>query len=671
MYCSFIRVDADFVRCVQCGQEIGSPNATETIRARCQREHIHPAARMSSGSAERTDPDKGPLRVVMLTPGLQLGGAELWVRTMVTDMDPSRVKWEAVVIAHSHTQIDEKLIRPIAALTRVTGPRPDPGQREFAGLIERYPNRKEAAAAVLRDADVVVCWAIGGCLRELLSDFSGPVVAVSHGVCRWTKADMLRQIANGATHSVAVSSPAASVCPNPTETRVIFNGVNPQRCEPQRSRDAVRADWGCEQDDTVIVGYVGRFGAEKNPSAVAVAVANLPARYRAVLVGEAANPHLEAETHRLIGAIAGPRAKIVPATEQVGDVYAAMDVLVMASPAEGCSLTVIEAWLAGVPLVSTPVGVIRELENRFGQLVFPVPVDPTSEELARAVREAAKAGRTSETVQRAKRVAQEHLTAKRMTENWADFLEEVGRTHPRTNGFHKPPTVSIVVPAWNEAERIEKALRSIMVQSYQDFELIVVDDGSTDNTADVARQVLAGRPRSQVISKPNGGTGSALNLGFERAQGKYLTWWSADCWVYPNWLELLKDCLDRNPDIILAYGDWEHFDETSGIVHTQRVGEFDKARLLRQCYIGPCWLFRRTAKDIAGKYLEEPCEDYDMHLRLAEIGPFRHVPYVLGVWRNHPLNLTNRLIASPNSTRWHGQAKRIQHLHRQRLEDVT
>ncbi|MES2789457.1 MAG: glycosyltransferase [Planctomycetota bacterium] len=612
-------------------------------------------------------PGTGSWRVVMFTPGLQLGGAELWVRTMITEMDSARIKWQAVVLAHSHTLINEKLLRPIAARTRVTAPYATHGQPEFAGLIERFPTRRDAAAAALAGADIVVCWAIGGVLEELLQDFKGPVVAVSHGVCRWTKADMLRQMEGGATHTVAVGARAASVCPNPATTKVIFNGVNPLRCEPKRSRETMRAEWGYGQDETIIVGYVGRFGVEKNPTAAAVAVANLPARYRAVLVGEAANSTLEAETHRLVAAIAGPRAKVCPATEEVGDVYGAIDVLVMASPAEGCSLTVIEAWLAGVPLVSTPVGIIGDLESRFGQIVFPIPIDPTSEELARAVREAAHAGRSSEVVQRARRIAYEHLTAKRMTDNWADFLEGVGKEHYAINGHHKTPQVSIVVPAWNEAERIEKSLRSILAQSYQDFELIVVNDGSTDNTAEIALQVLAGRPQTRVISKLNGGTGSALNLGFERAQGKYLTWWSADCWVYPEWLEQLKDCLDHHPEIVMAYGDWESFDQTSGITQTQHVAEFDKALLLNECYIGPCWLFRRTAKELAGRYLEEPCEDYDMHLKLAEIGPFRHVPHVLGVWRNHPLNLTTRLSKDPKLAHWSSQAQRIRTLHRQRL----
>lgn len=668
MYCHFERVNEQLVRCLYCDQVLESAHNPDHIRARCTPDlgtnvgHEVAQTRVFESYRRR------PLRAVMITPGLQLGGAEIWVRTMVTEMDPNRVQWQAVLIANSFTQLNERLVRPISERTRIIAAKAELTQPIYPGVIERYESRKAAAQIALKDADVVVCWAVGGVLHELITDFAGPVIAVSHGVCRWTKADMQREVASGATHTVAVGSLAAAVCPNPSATDVIFNGVNPARTVSRRPREEIRLEWGFEDLETVLVGYVGRFAPEKNATAAAVAVASLPPRFQAVLVGEAANASLADHTQRVAVSIAGPRVKLIGVTEDVGEVYAAIDILVMASPAEGCSLTLIEAWLAGVPVVSTPVGIIPEMEERFGQMVIRIPIDPTAEELAQAVREAALAGRDSDVVKRASRVAHEHLTSARMTENWATFMEEVCPVRPTENAPDHTPKISIVVPAWNEATRIEKSLRSILAQTDQDFELIVVDDGSTDGTAEIAIEILAGRHNTRVITKENGGTGSALNCGFRLARGEFLTWWSADCWVYPRWLELLCNCLESNPEVVLAYGDWDYFDETSGIRRTQHVPEFDKPRLLRECYVGPCWLFRRAAKEAAGEYLEEPCEDYDMHLRLAEIGPFQHVPHVLGVWRNHPMNITSRLTSNPESTRWYGQAKRIQMRHRRRIK---
>lgn len=660
MNCNFVRVSDSLVRCLSCEQHLESSLPVDQIHVPCRSSrHAEQAASHSLSP---------PLRAVMITPGLQMGGAEIWVRTMIVEMDPRRIQWQSVLLAYPFTPIHENLIRPISERTIVYGPQAGPAQPEYPGLIKRFSSPQEASQAALAGADVVICWAVGRVLSELVAGFSGPVIAVSHGVCPWTKTDMKRQLDEGATHAVAVGSLAAAVCPDPASTRVILNGVNPERVRPQRSRDTVRTEWGVDRQNTVLVGYVGRFAPEKNATAAAAAVAQLPARFRAVLVGEAATPSFAEETRQLAMSLAGPRVRFVDATDEVGEIYAAIDVLVLASSAEGCSLTLIEAWLAGVPVVSTPVGIISEMEHRFGPMVFPVPLDPTAEELAHAVRDAAQGGRNSEIVQRARQVALGKLTAERMTETWASFLEEMTpRRHPAQPSSDQPQ-ISIVVPAWNEATRIEKSLRSILAQTCQDFELIVVDDGSSDETAEVARSILSGRPWTQVIQKSNGGTGSALNQGFALARGNYLTWWSADSWVYPEWLERLKECLDAHPEIVMAYSDWENFDERNGTVQMRHVPEYDKARLLRQCYVGPCWLFRRSAKDIAGSYLEEPCEDYDMHLKLAEVGPFRRVPQVLGVWRNHPLNVSNRLVLNPQPTRWQGQAERIQERHRQRTQ---
>jgi len=668
MYCDFVRVNQALVRCRCCGHQVNSPLPIAQIRVRCQVRHSHFQGAHLLVPTPRPAPvaERPPIRAVLMTPGLQMGGAEIWVRTMVTEMDSRRIQWQAVLLAHSFTQIADQLIRPIAERTRVIAPQADASQPEYAGLIERFPSRREASQAALEGAEVVVCWAVGGILPEMVAEFTGPVVAVSHGVCRWTKADMAQQLNEGATHAVAVGALAAAVCPDPASTRVILNGVSPDRVKPRRSREAVRAEWGIEDDETILVGYVGRFAPEKNATAAALAVSKLPERFLAVLVGEAAYPALTEVTHRAVDAMVGPRGGLISATDDVGDIYAAIDVLVMASPAEGCSLTLVEAFLAGVPVVSTPVGIVSDLAHQHGSVVYPVPIDPTAEELAQAVRSAAQGGRSAEIVQRAQRVAREDLTAEKMTDSWASFLEEITPQPGHFRLLSSRPQVSIVVPAWNEAPRIEKSLRSLLAQTDQDFELIVVDDGSRDDTAAVARSILAGRPQTQVLQKQNGGTGSALNLGFSVARGEYLTWWSADCWVYPHWLEKLGSCLEAHPEVVMAYSDWRSVDDRNGASAIHHVPEFDKERLLHDCYVGPCWLFRRTAKEIAGRYLEEPCEDYDMHLRLSEVGPFRRVPHILGVWRNHSLNVSNRLISNPETTQWHGQSARIQERHRQR-----
>lgn len=222
----------------------------------------------------------------------------------------------------------------------------------------------------------------------------------------------------------------------------------------------------------------------------------------------------------------------------------------------------------------------------------------------------------------------------------------------RRDGKIAPPTprVSVVVPAYNAERYVSQSIRSVLDQSLRDLELIAVDDGSTDSTGKILDQIASHDPRMTVIHQANGGTGRALNAGFAVARGEYQTWWSADSYVAPHWLETLASALDAATDVGMVYSDWAIHDEQSGTVATEVCPEFNRERLQRECYLGPCWLFRRSLKDRVGPYDVDLCEDYGMHLRMAAVAELRRVPGVLGYWRNHAENLTNR-VSVPNNWR--------------------
>lgn len=205
------------------------------------------------------------------------------------------------------------------------------------------------------------------------------------------------------------------------------------------------------------------------------------------------------------------------------------------------------------------------------------------------------------------------------------------------------PAVSIVVPVWNEASRVSQCLRALQSQTFRDFECFIVDDGSTDKSESVIRALIRGDSRFSYFKKPHGGIGSTLNAGFNRCTTDLLTWTSADSWVEPTFLEMLKAALDAHPQKVMAYSDWMLFDELTGTTQTMREPDFDRKKLQSRCQIGVCWMFRAAAKEQAGPYCEEPCEDYYMHMLLSGVGDFVKVPAVLGTWRNHRGNTSNRI----------------------------
>jgi glycosyltransferase involved in cell wall biosynthesis len=114
------------------------------------------------------------------------------------------------------------------------------------------------------------------------------------------------------------------------------------------------------------------------------------------------------------------------------------------------------------------------------------------------------------------------------------------------SGSSQPPTVSVVIPAFNAAWCVRKAIDSVLAQDYHDFELIVVDDGSTDDTA----AVLASYGASiRVISQTNGGMSSARNAGIRAARGEFLAFLDADDWWFPHKLDRQVALLRDRPEL--------------------------------------------------------------------------------------------------------------------------
>lgn len=355
------------------------------------------------------------LRVGLVTPILALGGAENWIRNIVQHLDEQRIAVTGVALFSSERPAPE-IIASILKKTTIFVPRERPQES-----VLRLPGVRETASAweclqrVADLSDVLILWGMPD-LNQWFSalNYSGRVVVVSHGNCQWTQRMMAHSSGRG-HERVGVSQLAATRFP-PGPRAVILNGAEESRCVQTISRTEMRRQWGVSDTD-VVVGYLGRLGVEKNPLAAATAVRALGPPYRSVYVGNGLA--LEAVQHA--AAQLDPRTLFVGARDDVGNVLRAFDVFILASPSEGFSLAITEAWLCGVPVVSTPVGCVPELEARFGPMVVRLPVDPRPEDLAAAVQQALSPAQAA-VVRNAQRVAKKHLTAREFGQRWTAYL---------------------------------------------------------------------------------------------------------------------------------------------------------------------------------------------------------------------------------------------------------
>ena len=113
--------------------------------------------------------------------------------------------------------------------------------------------------------------------------------------------------------------------------------------------------------------------------------------------------------------------------------------------------------------------------------------------------------------------------------------------------------ISIIVPIYNVENYLRQCLDSIMSQTYQNFECLLINDGSPDNSADICREYVEKDSRFRYFEKENGGVSSARNLGIEHSKGEYITFIDSDDWVDSDYLEVLYNALiDENADISVS-----------------------------------------------------------------------------------------------------------------------
>lgn len=205
-------------------------------------------------------------------------------------------------------------------------------------------------------------------------------------------------------------------------------------------------------------------------------------------------------------------------------------------------------------------------------------------------------------------------------------------------------SVSVIIPAYNQAHYLGGAIRSVLAQSYGDFEILVVDDGSTDHTAEVVRGI--DDVRLFYHYQENRGLSAARNRGLREARGTYLTYLDSDDLFLPRKLELLVGALERMPEAGMAAGQAVPIDEEGRqigrIFETALPADGAELLLGNPLHVGSV-LLRRSWQEQVGPFDERlrSYEDWDMWLRLARAGcPMLSVAEPVSLYRFHTDQMT-------------------------------
>lgn len=208
--------------------------------------------------------------------------------------------------------------------------------------------------------------------------------------------------------------------------------------------------------------------------------------------------------------------------------------------------------------------------------------------------------------------------------------------------MRRPPKVTVYMPAHNYGRYLDRAVESVFAQSMKDWELIIIDDGSTDDTPERVKK-YEGLPRVRVIRQSRKGLSVSNNIALRLANGRYLMRLDADDYLDENALLVMANVLDRKPEVGLVYPDYWLVDDDGEIleaVRRKKIG--DEARLLDLPAHGACTLFRKECLIELGGYEESiPCQDgYDLWLRFIERFRPDNVNVPLFYYRQHAGSLT-------------------------------
>ncbi|GHA08366.1 hypothetical protein GCM10008090_17780 [Arenicella chitinivorans] len=190
------------------------------------------------------------------------------------------------------------------------------------------------------------------------------------------------------------------------------------------------------------------------------------------------------------------------------------------------------------------------------------------------------------------------------------------------------PLISTIIPVFNRESMLQRSVHSVLSQTYRNIEVIIVNDGSTDQTARVADALASSHPNVvRVIHKANAGPGLAREAGRLRAKGDFIQYLDSDDWLLPNKFKDQIDALNKNPQADIIYGVTQLVDE-----HGRILKEPSKDTGVRRTHLFPALLvdrwwhtstpiYSKRISDLAGEWCAKRPEDWDLEARMAAYNP--------------------------------------------------
>ena len=201
--------------------------------------------------------------------------------------------------------------------------------------------------------------------------------------------------------------------------------------------------------------------------------------------------------------------------------------------------------------------------------------------------------------------------------------------------------ISVIIPSYNHGNYLARAIESVLAQTYKHIEIIVVDDGSVDNT----KQVAGSFPGVKYVYQHNQGLSAARNTGIDNSAGKYMLFLDADDWLSVDALQKNHSIIGKHPEVAFVSGGHIKVSDTGEIIEEVKedIQSNHYRHFLQGNYIGmhatvlyARWVFDRFRYDTSLR----ACEDYDLYMKIAREYPVLHHADVIAFYRIHGSNMS-------------------------------
>ncbi|WP_293058476.1 glycosyltransferase [Okeania sp. SIO2B3] len=330
------------------------------------------------------------------------------------------------------------------------------------------------------------------------------------------------------------------------------------------------------------------------------------------------------------------KVKVLGERDDIPELLDTADIFVFPSQFEGMPLAIIEAMAKGLPVVASAVSGIPEELGETGKLLPDPKIDSqaTVKELVETIQEWTLNPNLRHSIAQAcQQRAEKMFTEERML---TETLEVIKSTLPK-----QKPLVSVIIPCYQQAHFLSEAVASVVSQTYNNWEIIIVNDGSPDNTSEVARQIIQLFPHHKIslVEKERGGCASARNVGINHGNGEYILPLDADDKLSSHAISCLMDIAISKSHACVVFGSYEIFGTEERKIIT--VDEYSVENIKKYNMLVCTSLYAKSIYNLTNGYKEEikesGYEDWEFWLNCHRHNiPFYGIRETILYYRRHP-----------------------------------